>query len=348
MAVAAEEDVVRRYLAVFVVAGLDGRTVEADVAEVVLAAGVRAAADVHEDLARTLVHHVQQLHPLRDGAVEAHRAGDTQLAGVRAGAGDHVRDLTDAAATQPEGTERLPDGVRAALRDPAEDDVLPLRGPRAAVAVGAEDVRQAAELRRGEVTLRHLHLDREVAGLLLRADRGALPLREGRCLCGGHLHNLDVQGGRFRLLVIEVEEVVRQDVPLRPLLLQLLLDHRVEGLCPHAVHEELQPRLRQVLPELVRLVEDADHRLGDLQVLRDRDELADHDRLAGHDREAAAGDHLETADFLAVDHLHPRDEPEVVDLGEAVVLLAGGEGGLELPREELRQLVADRRRPRTG
>src|SRR5690606_32753212 len=122
VAVATQEHVVGGHLAV-AVRRLDGRAVEPDVADVVLAAGVRAAADVDQDLARALVRDVHQLHLLADGPVEAHRAGDAQLAGVRAGAGDDVRDLTDAPTPEAQLAEGLPDVVDGAFRDPAQHDL---------------------------------------------------------------------------------------------------------------------------------------------------------------------------------------------------------------------------------
>src|SRR5690606_37666434 len=92
-AAAAEEDVVRGYLPLDVVGGLDGRAVEANARDVVLAAGVGAAAHVDAHLAGGRVLDAQLVQLLTDGAVEAHRAGDAELAGVRARAGDDVRDL---------------------------------------------------------------------------------------------------------------------------------------------------------------------------------------------------------------------------------------------------------------
>src|SRR5690606_37649677 len=178
VAVATQEHVVGGHLAV-AVRRLDGRAVEPDVADVVLAAGVRAAADVDQDLARALVRDVHQLHLLADGPVEAHRAGDAQLAGVRAGAGDDVRDLTDAPTPEAQLAEGLPDVVDGAFRDPAQHDLLPLRGAGASAAVGAEDGGEASELRGGQIALWHLHLDRDVAGLPLRLDARALPVLEG-------------------------------------------------------------------------------------------------------------------------------------------------------------------------
>ena len=66
------------------------------------------------------------------------------------------------------------------------------------------------------------------------------------------------RGRARRLLVVEEEQVVRLDVVLRPGLLQLLVDHLVERLGANTIHQELQARLRAVLPELVGGVEDAD------------------------------------------------------------------------------------------
>ena len=57
-----------------------------------------------------------------------------------------------------------------------------------------------------------------------------------------------------------------------------------------AVHEELQARLRAVLPQLIGRIEDAHHGFGQLEVLGDRHPVAQHDRVPGRLRIAQVGE----------------------------------------------------------
>src|SRR4051794_5318874 len=77
-------------------ADLHRRAVEADRAEVVLAAAVRAAAHLDVDALRERVVDVHGRHAALDGAVEPHRRGDPHLAAVGAGAAEDVGDLVSA------------------------------------------------------------------------------------------------------------------------------------------------------------------------------------------------------------------------------------------------------------
>src|ERR1035437_3080464 len=78
-----------------VLADFDRRAGEPDACDVMLAAAVPAAADLHVQPARELVGYVHRLDPLLHGLVQAHRARDPELARVRARAGDDVVDLSD-------------------------------------------------------------------------------------------------------------------------------------------------------------------------------------------------------------------------------------------------------------
>ena len=95
---------------------------------------------------------------------------------------------------------------------------------------------------------------------------------------------------------------------------------------------ELDSRLHLVLAKPIRVVEDADDRFRDLEVLVHRDEVVQRRRYLGHDRRAAADPDLESS--LAA--LHLRDEPHVVDARDGAVARAAGERRLELPRQGLR------------
>src|SRR5206468_5919209 len=92
-----------------VLADLDRRPVEADVGDVVLAASVRAAAHLDVDPPGQLVGDVHLVDPLLDRPVEAHRAGDPELAAVGPRAADDVCDLARAGLAETDVIERASD-----------------------------------------------------------------------------------------------------------------------------------------------------------------------------------------------------------------------------------------------
>src|SRR5205814_1146093 len=72
----------------------------------------------------------------------------------------------------------------------------------------------------------------------------------------------------------------------------------------------------------------------------DARELPERSAHARHDRGAAAGADLEALHLIAVDLADPRDESEIVDVGDRAVLVGRRESDLELARQELADLVA--------
>ena len=125
-----------------VLADLDRRAVEPDVADVVLAAAVRAAGHLDVDPARQRVGDVHRLDPLAHRAVEPHRARDAELAGVGAGARDDVVDLVGAGLAEAELVQPRPDVVDRLVAHPAQHEVLVHGGARVAAGVVAHDRRR--------------------------------------------------------------------------------------------------------------------------------------------------------------------------------------------------------------
>ena len=154
------------------VADLDRGAVEADVGDVMLAASVRAAAHLHVHRPRQRVGDLQRLDPLLDGLVEAHRAGDPELAGVGAGAADHVGDLVGTGVAEVERRQRAPHLIDRLVAHPAQHEVLMDRGPGRAAGVVTHDLAQAAQLLGAEVAAADLDLDGAEAGLALGGDVG--------------------------------------------------------------------------------------------------------------------------------------------------------------------------------
>ena len=194
--------------------------------------------------------------PLLDCSVEPHRGGDPELAGVGAGAGDHVFDLLRVGRAELQLAERLPDGVDALVGNPAQHQVL-LRGRAGAVAaVAAQDLRHAVELRRRDVALRDADFDRRVARLALRRHVGRGKTLELRAVAV-RLHRDRRQRPLVGRFVVVIEQLVDRRVVLGPRLLQLSRHHLLERRLADPVDEELEPRLEDVLAQLVGRVEES-------------------------------------------------------------------------------------------
>ncbi len=119
---------------------------------------------------------------------------------------------------------------------------------------------------------------------------------------------------------------------------ELLLDQLTEGVDPDLVDQHLDARAGTVDPQEVLAVEDAEHGLGDLQVVAiiELDELVQDGRQTRHDRGAAADTDRDAA-HVAVD---ARGERDVVDLCDRVIGVGRRERGLDLARHHLRRRVA--------
>src|SRR5689334_4771905 len=220
-----------------VIADLDRGPVEADRADVVLAAPVRAAAHLDLNLLGERVGDLHLLDPRVDRAIEAHRARDAQLAAIGTGAADHVRDREGTALAEPELLEAGPDVVDRLLPDPAQDEVLLHRGPGVPAAELAHDRRETPELLRAEVPAGHLDGDRDEPLLPLRlhvlrderVELGAVPVGRAVGLRDGR---------RVRLLVMDEHEVIDGEVALvDPIALELLVDQLAERVHPDLVDQ---------------------------------------------------------------------------------------------------------------
>ena len=240
---------------------------------------------------------------------------------------------------RPVALSAAPDVEEVALGHPAVEDVL-LGGGADAARVLPADVGQDGELVGVDVAERERDVDGVVALLLLRVGIVLAPREELRVVVCVDRHE---GRGLVDHLGRELHPWRGVEVGLRPVAPHLLLDLLAEGLDADAVDVELDARAHTVLAELVGAMEDADGGLGDLEVLGDGHEVVERPRDAGHDGGSAADADLEAllrlAAVLAVAEL--REEGEVVDVGDHVVVAAAGEGGLPLARERLRVLVAD-------
>ncbi len=124
-------------------ADLAADAVEAEVGHVMLAATVEAAADLDVQI----LHGFVQLETfLGERFVQlgrqSARGGNSQLAGVRAGAGDDIDDRARAGIAKAHGFERLVNFGQIALADPANDEILLDRGANGFLGEAADDVRE--------------------------------------------------------------------------------------------------------------------------------------------------------------------------------------------------------------
>src|SRR5205807_10039806 len=150
-----------------VLADFDRRAVEADVRDVVLPTAVGAATHLDVDPAGQLVVELHLLQTLRDRLIETHRARDSKLARIRAGAADDIGDLVRSGVAEPQLAEALPHLVDSLIADPPEDQVLVDGRPGVSAAVLAHHLSKTAELVRRQVAARNLDLHRREAVLAL-------------------------------------------------------------------------------------------------------------------------------------------------------------------------------------
>src|SRR5215211_2994897 len=320
-------------------ADLQRGAIETDVRDVVLGAAVRAAGHLDVDGTRERIGDLHRLQPLLDGAVEAHRGGDAELARVGAGARDDVGDLVLAGVAEAELEQALPYVIDGLVADPAQHQVLVDRGAGVAAAELAHDLRELAHLLGREVAAGDLHAHRREAVLALGLDAGlAEALELGEVAVGAaRLHG---DRRRIRLLVVDEEQVVDREVTLGyPVALELLLDHLAEGVDADLVDQDLDAGAGAVDAQPLLAVEEAEDGLGDLQVVAvvEFDEVVEGGGDAGHDGRAAADPHLDAPDAVA----DARDEADVVDAGDRDVLVGRGERRLDLARHQLGDRVAD-------
>ena len=139
---AAEHDLEVRHL---VAADVAADAVEAEVGDVVLAAGVEAAADLDVQAFDGGVElEALRRQPVAQLAGQAARGGDAELAGVGAGAGRDVDDRLRAGVAEADGVQVAVERRQVGLAHPAQHDVLLDRRAHGLADVAAGDVGEAA------------------------------------------------------------------------------------------------------------------------------------------------------------------------------------------------------------
>ena len=326
-----------RHLIILLAVLLDAEN--ADVAHVMVAAGIDAARDVDVQPAEAL-RQIEILEPARDLLGHRDRARIGEAAIVEAGTGDDVGDQTDVGRGGADPVERPPQRRQIALGDVRQHQILLVPDADLAEAVAIRQIGDGVHLRRGGIAGRSAHrLERQghdgIAGALVVEDRVVEPGAEAPVRGAGL-----AQRGRIvrQRLVVGVAEprrdpgrhrrVERQRaVPDRP---PFLLDLAREFLGAELVHQDLDARLVDIVAPAV-LVVGAQDRLDVAQKIALRQErldgLGDERRAA----EPAADHHLEAALARAV-AVHA--EADVVHPHRRAVVRGGSERDLELARQE--------------
>ena len=166
-------------------------TVKADRGDVVLRAGIMAAADLDAD-AREVLRHPAGREDLRHGASQAFGGGDPETASIRARTGDDVLHQLGARISQAVLDQLLVQGLHAGFRHPSNDEILVDGGPEVAVRIDLGQVGHHVHLRRSDITHRQLDDHGGIAGLLLGYDIGPLPHLVGGLLIERCLGRLSV------------------------------------------------------------------------------------------------------------------------------------------------------------
>ncbi len=228
-----------------------------------------------------------------------------------------------------------------ARRYPAVDQVLLHGGAHPSTGKVPGDAAQDGELLGGDVPEGQLDGDDVVAVLLLGANIAGEPPFEGRVPLPVALGG-DGGGGFVDELGWKLHEGLGVVRLLGPGLLQLLFDLGPKGVDAHSVDVELDAGFHPVAAQLVGAVEDANDGLADPEVVLDGDEVVEGVGEPGHDGSAASGDHFEAASLHAV-FVNPSPwlEGEIVNGGYHAIVIAAGEGHLELSGEGLGLGVAD-------
>jgi hypothetical protein len=156
----------------------------ADVADVVMAAGIHAAGHLQLDLAQ-VVEVVEIIKVRLDLSCDIEGAGVGERAEVQARAGDHVGEGADVRGRELEALQFLPHRVQLALRHVREQQVLVVRGAHQAKAHALGEAREGLHLRGGHVPgHRAVGLERDehgaVAADFVGAGVVAVPGEEAR------------------------------------------------------------------------------------------------------------------------------------------------------------------------
>ena len=327
-------------------------TVQPDGGDVVLRARIVAPADLHRHVPQVL-RHPSGREDLDERAGQPFGGGDAQPARIGAGAGDDVLDQFGAGVAQVHRDQALVEVLDPVGGDPADAQVLLDRGPDVPVGKFVDQVGHFQHLRGGDVAHGEPDKDGRESRLPLRDDVRPLPHVEGRFgaavtpVAFGRPVSA-VGADRLDQLWRDVE-ARRQGQATAFMALarhgEFHFDAALELFEAQLFDDELHPRLVAVLP-VAEVVEDLQDRLAERQQVLHRQELIEKVRDARCGAQPAACRDAEADGPVC---LLDRQEAEVVNGSQGAIVLAAGEGDLELARQALVERVAQEvRRDRLG
>ena len=309
---------------------------DADVAAVVVAAGIDAAADMQLDVA-DVVQLVEVVETFGEGRGDGDGARIGQCAQVATRAGDHVGEQADIGRGEAVFARRQPQCAQLALEHPGQHQVLVVRDAQLAA---AEAISQCGgtfhligrDVARGQAGTLERQRHRAVAGQAVGVHVAPQPALVGRQRVGDGCRH---RGGWRRR---------RQEVVLQPSQFGRGHQHRgrvgqqglelgidgVDEALPLGLDQDLDARLEGVVAPTVEVV-DAHHGLDEDEDLRPGHEVVH--RRGDHRRSphAAAHGHRETdlAGGVAA-----QGQADIVPGGGGAVLARTADGDLELARQE--------------
>ena len=257
---------------------------------------------------------------LLDRLAEAARLRHRELARLGAGAAGHVGDRIGVRQAEAGGLQRSKERGHVVAAHPPEHQVLNGGDAHGAVAVGARQIGEHAKLRAAEVAERHGDGRGDELLLLLRDGRScAATSRMRRRHRSGSVRRAGTMPGPLSDAGVNpagdlVNRRRGQRAPNRARLRfaggsrsnfkrppafganrrERVVECRAKRVPSHRLDQELHPVALLVLVVAARM-EDANHRLGDVQHLRRRQEVEQHRCRRGHRRGAAADVDAETA-----------------------------------------------------
>src|SRR2546423_1281605 len=155
---------------------------DADVADVVVAAGVHAAGDVHIDLA-DVMQVIEVVETLLDGLGDRDRLGVGERAEIASRAANDVGEQADVGRGEPQRPDVLPQRVQVGQLHVGKDQVLLVGHAQLAERIAVGEVGDFLHLLDGDVARRYAgflqrQCDGGVTRLLVRMDVALVPVRE--------------------------------------------------------------------------------------------------------------------------------------------------------------------------
>src|SRR6266702_403367 len=326
----------------------------ADMADMMMAAGIDAAGDVDVQPADQIGELVVG-EASRQLLCDRDRARICQRAIIEPRTGDDVRDQIDVRRGEPELVERLPQRRQVTLGDMRQRQVLLMAHADLAEGIFVGEIGERIHLLGGGITRRRadrLQRDRDdgVALVLVRGHRILAPRLEvgiGRGLPQFVRHVRQLLIGRIDEaradvldhLVVDLKRGVADMLPL-------LLDLAGELLDAELVHQDLDARLVDIVATSVLIV-DAQDGLDIAQEIAAMNEVLDGLADEWRTAETAADQNLEAGFALLV---LGQTQANIMNLDRGTVVVRRGDRDLELARQERefrmqRGVLADQLRP---